>query len=124
MMTKSTSPNFDMLGELQNELHDVCENLGLSNTVKKGTRFNDKSSSSTLLDVILSLWLKFFIISEVFKFARSAHDLVISIFDFKTSLVKPGSFVSRCLSPGLMRVLAERISFIHLVHFLRLMMLN
>ena len=47
--------NFDMLSESQNELHDVCDNLGLSNTVKKGTRFNDKSSSSTLLDVILSL---------------------------------------------------------------------
>lgn len=116
--------NFDMLSEPQNELHDVCENLGLNNTVKKGTRLNERSSSSILLDVILSLWLKFFIISEVFQFSRSNYDLVISIFDFRTSLVKPGSFVSRCLSSGLMRLLAERISSYPFGTLLPLMKLN
>ena len=102
--------NYDLLSQTPTELHDVCECIGLHNTISSGTRFNPVSRVSTLLDVILTLCLNFFISSEVFPFSRSDHDLVISIFDFKSIKIPSMSFSSRCLSGEKLSLLAERLS--------------
>jgi hypothetical protein len=48
-----------------------------------GTRLNPITKAWTLLDVILTLCIEFFVVSQVFPTCFSDHALVISIFKYK-----------------------------------------
>ena len=82
----------------ENPLSNFCDNAGFFNKIKKGTRFNPITFTTSKLDVILTLCLSSFLCSEVFSYPNSDHMLVVSIFYYKSRKCATRKVSSRCLN--------------------------
>jgi hypothetical protein len=124
----SKSSNVVVVGDLNSNLFDtqdsqLCDfmsSYGFHNTISSGTRLKPITKTWTLLDVILTLCVEFFLVSQVFPTSFSDHALVVSAFKCSTVSTSNNLFESRCLTKAKLHLVASALSnycFDHLVTY-------
>jgi hypothetical protein len=76
----------------------LSSSLGFYNTIFKGTRLNNRTQVSTLLDVILCYYPQNLLSSEAINCPISDHAAIFSVFDLKVKKNKPPNLPTRCLN--------------------------
>lgn len=91
---------------------------GFHNTISSGTRLNPITKAWTLLDVILTLCVEFFLVSQASPTSFSDHALVVSALKCSTVSTSNNLFESRCLTKAKLHLVVSAFSnycFDHLV---------
>ena len=112
--------NTNMLETQTSTLSEFMSSYGFENTIRSGTRFNANTRVWTLLDVILTLCMDLFVLSQVFPTSFSDHALVISAFKYAPARSTQQLLESRCLNKTKLQPLAETLKsyhFDHLIHY-------